>query len=178
MIATGRGAVIALALAIVTAPVLVVGARAQPHQDTGPVADSRGFEATMSASGRRETLAVEGGRIATTLRLSGALVVTRSDGLGKGFRAEFLGFDDGSGTGTARSVWTDDAGDKIFSRMVGSDMQAGRQTSATITGGTGRYAGIRGTYSFTWRYVMPDEHGVVHVRVVAMRGRYRVESPR
>lgn len=183
MIATGRGATIALALTTICAPAVVVGARdvmigARAPRATDPesIGEARSFEATVSASGRRETLAVEGGRVASTLRLSGSLVVTGADGLGKGFRAEFLGFDDGSGTGTARAVWTDDAGDKVFSRMVGSNMQAGRQTSATITGGTGRYAGISGTYTFTWQYVMPDEHGAVHVRVVSMKGRYRVGS--
>jgi hypothetical protein len=138
----------------------------------------RAFEATVSASGRRDTLAVEPGRTAVTLRLSGSLVVTRSDGLGKGFRADFIGFDDGGGMGTARAVWTDDNGDRIFSRMVGTDVQTGRRSSATITGGTGRYAGITGTYTFTWQYVLPGEQGVTQARVVAMKGRYRLEPTR
>jgi len=149
---------------------------------SGPAGPTReawqSFEATLSASGRRETLAVEDGRTAVALRLSGTLVVTRSDGLGKGFRAEFLGFDDGSRTGTARAVWTDDAGDKIFSRMVGAEMQTGRQSAATITGGTGRYAHLTGTYTFTWQYVMPGDQGVVQARVVSMKGRYRREPRR
>ena len=184
MMAAGRRAAFTLALVVAAAGALAprletpVGARASRAQHstpaTGTGSEWRAFEASLSATGRRETLAVEDGRTAVTVRLSGSLVVTRSDGLGKGFRADFLGFDDG-GVGTGRAVWTDDAGDKIFSRMVGGNMQAGRQSSATITGGTGRYATLTGTYTFTWQYVMPDEHGVVHVRVVSMKGRYRAE---
>jgi hypothetical protein len=171
----------------VTVTLLLMGATPQGHaagQTTATASPPpsieqwRSFEATASASGRREALAVEPGRTAVTLRLSGSLVLTRRDGLGKAFRADFIGFDDGSGMGTAKAVWTDDNGDRIFSRMVGTDVQTGRRTAATITGGTGRYAGITGTYTFTWQYVMPGEQGVTHVRVTAMKGRYRLESSR
>lgn len=188
---TGRRRPVAMALACAMSVCVVDRVHAQmpapapstqtDPPDASPTRDSHGFEGTVTASGRRETLAVEDGRVATTLRLSGSLVVTRVegiDGLGKGFRADFIGFDDGSGTGAARAVWTDDAGDKIFSRMVGADMRAGRQSSATITGGTGRYSGITGTYTFTWQYVMADEHGVVHIRAVSMKGRYRKGASR
>lgn len=189
MTARGFRAAMALACAVVAcvpgrthaqAPTSAPSAQADTSV-AARIPDSHGFDATVSVSGRRETLGVEDGRLATTLRLSGAVVVTGTEGneaLGKGFRADFIGFDDGSGTGTARAVWTDDAGDKIFSRMVGADMRAGRQSSATITGGTGRYAGIAGTYTFTWQYVMADEQGVVHVRAVSMKGRYRQGQPR
>lgn len=174
-------------ICVVAASVVLPGAQgldqssghATPTTATRPSGEAwQSFEASLSASGRRETLAVENGRTALVLRLSGTLVVTRSDGLGKGFRAEFLGFDDGNGTGTARAVWTDDSGDRIFSRMVGAQMQTGRRTMATITGGTGRYAGLTGTYTFAWQYVLPGEQDVVQVRVSSMKGRYRLEPAR
>lgn len=156
-----------------------------PHrqEDAAPAPASPGrtwqsFTASLSATGRRETLPVEHGRTAITLRVSGSLVVTTGEGLGRGFRAEFIGFDDGGGTGAARAVWIDEAGDRIFSRMVGTEIQAGRRTMATITGGTGRYAGITGTYAFTWQYLLPGEQGVIQVRLASLSGRYRRESPR
>lgn len=159
---------------------LLLMASAAGRADSQPPAadDWREFGASLTATGRRTTLALEQGQTAVTLHLTGTLVVTRSDGLGKGYRAEFLGFDDGSGLATARAVWTDDRGDRIFSRMVGAQLQAGRRTAATITGGTGRYAGITGTYSFTWRYLLPGEQGVVQVRIVELEGRYRLEPQR
>lgn len=169
-----------LAMALALALAASLTGSASPRQDPAVQAPPEAwqtFEASLSASGRREVLAVEDGRTAVTFRLSGSLVVTRSDGLGKGFRAEFIGFDDGAGMGTARAAWTDDNGDRIFSRMVKTDIQAGRRAEATITGGTGRYAGITGSYTFTWQYVLPGEQGVTHVRVVAMKGRYRMEPP-
>lgn len=140
--------------------------------------DWHDFHASLTASGRQTTLAVEDDRTAVVLHLTGRLVVRQSGTLDRGYRAEFLGFDDGTGLGTARAVWTDDNGDRIFSRMVGTQLEAGRRTSATITSGTGRYAGISGTYAFTWQYLLPGEQGVVQVRVVDVEGRYRVESPK
>lgn len=176
-----------LASTCVVTVILLLGVAEPPGQSAGQTTSAHGarpsepwrsFEATASASGRQETLAVEPGRTAVTLRLSGSLFIISSDDLGKGFRADFIGFDDGGGTGTARAVWTDNNGDRIFSRMVGTGAQAGRRSAATITGGTGRYAGITGTYMFTWQYVMPGEQGVIQVRVVAMKGRYRLEPTR
>jgi hypothetical protein len=180
MTAIARGLLVSLTfLAQVTAPAAQEPAVPAPSPATPAMRESwQSFEASISASGRREALAVEDGRTALVLRLSGALVMTGNGGLGKGFQAEFLGFDDGNGTGTARAVWTDDNGDRIFSRMVGAQMQTGRRTAATITGGTGRYAGISGTYTFGWQYIMPGEQEVVQVRVSSMKGRYRLESSR
>lgn len=164
----------ALALAVVLVACL---ARTADSRQSAP-GDWHELHASITASGRRTVLVVEGDRAAVTLHLTGRLVVRQSGTLDRGYRAEFLGFDDGTGLGTARAVWTDDDGDRIFSRMVGAQLEAGRRTSATITGGTGRYAGITGTYSFTWQYLLPGEQDVVQVRVVEVEGRYRVEPPK
>ncbi len=131
------------------------------------------FHGTFSATGRRDTVPVEQGGVAATVRLSGALTITRGDGLRRGFRVEALGYEEESGTGMGRAVWTDDRGDRIFSRMVGVPVQAGRRSAATITGGTGRYTGIEGTYTFTWQYVMPGEQGVIQARTLTFTGRVR-----
>ena len=77
-----------------------------------------------------------------------------------------------AGLSVARCVWTDDKGDRLFSRVTGESVQAGRRFVGTITGGTGRYAGIAGEYSFTWQYVIAAEDGdVIHGRAVGLTGR-------
>ena len=44
----------------------------------------------------------------------------------------------------------------------------------TIVGGTGRYEGAVGTYSFSWQYTVEGEDGAVQSRAVGLRGRVRV----
>src|SRR5262245_61285009 len=64
----------------------------------GPLAKAeseRTFEATWSATGRLTTLRL-GSQEAATVYLSGPFVVTSGEGLGAGFRAEAVGFDDGA----------------------------------------------------------------------------------
>jgi len=39
-------------------------------------------------------------------------------------------------------VWTDRLGDRLFSRLKGDPLETGRRVVGTITGGTGRYAGL------------------------------------
>ena len=57
--------------------------------------------------------------------------------------------------------------------MRGEPVQTGRRFMGTITGGTGRYAGITGSYEFTWHSVVAAEDGVVQARTVGLKGRYR-----
>jgi hypothetical protein len=140
--------------------------RAAPH-------GWRTFEATWSAAGERHTLTVEDGRTAVIARLSGALVLKTGEGLSRGFRAQAIGFDDGQGAGVGRAVWTDDRGDQVFSDLTGHPAQTGRHVSGSITGGTGRYAGLTGSYTLTWDYVLPSDDGRIQARAAAVTGRFR-----
>ena len=136
------------------------------------------FSGTLSAIGRRDTVPQEDGGVASTVRLTGSIVISAGTGLRRGFRVEAIGFEDGAGMGLGRAVWTDDRGDRIFSRMVGVPMEAGRRSAATITGGTGRYNGLGGTYTFTWQYVVPGEQGVIQARTLTLTGRFRQGTAR
>jgi hypothetical protein len=165
-------------LALVAWLALVASLIASAQTAVPPAGEWRAFTASFNATGRLDTVPMEDDGVASTLRLSGSLVVAADTRLGRGFHVEALGFDDGQGTGVGRAVWTDDGGDRIYSRMAGVALDAGRRSTGTITGGTGRYAGIVGDYTFVWQYVLPGEQGVVQARAVSFSGRYRKEPTR
>ena len=159
------GGCLALALASLAA--------AGEGQGSGTAEPWRAFEGTWSAAGRRQTVAVEGGVTAAIVEMSGAVVLTSGEGLSRGFSGEAIGFDDGLGVSVGRAVWTDDNGDRVFSRLKGEPLETGRTIVGTITGGTGRYAGLEGEYSFTWQYVVAAGDGAIQGRAVRLGGRVR-----
>jgi len=142
-------------------------------QEAPPAEAWRSFEGTWSASGRRQAVALEGGGVAAIVEISGVVVLTSGEGLSRGFRGEAIGFDDGQGLSVGRSVWTDENGDRLFSRLKGEAVQTGKRVVGTITGGTGRYAGLSGEYSFTWQYVVSAEDGLIQGRAIGLAGRVR-----
>ncbi len=144
--------------------------------ETGPEGPGA-FEGTWSASGRRFTVPTEGGGLAGVVQVSGSIVLAGVEGLGWGFRGEAIGYDDGDRLSVGRAVWTDERGDRIFSRLEGERLEAGRRATGTFTGGTGRYAGLTGSYVFEWRYFVDAEDGEVHGLAVRLRGRARLAEP-
>jgi hypothetical protein len=135
--------------------------------------DWRSFQGTWSAAGRRHAMGLVGGTTAAIVELSGAVVITSGDGLGRGFSGEVIGFDDGEGMSVGRAVWTDERGDRIFIKLAGDAIQGGRRINATFMGGTGRYAGIEGSFGFTWQYVVTADGDRVQGRAVDLTGRVR-----
>jgi hypothetical protein len=158
--------------------VLLVAAAAPAGQEwqSSPAA-WRTFEGSWSASGQRQMLPMGGGRQAATLQLSGAIVLTSGEGLSHGFRGEFIGFDDGASLSVGRAVWTDEHGDRIFSELKGETvLREGRRITGTITGGTGRYAGLEGDYTFVWQFLVAGEGDTIQGRSVDLKGRVRVRE--
>ena len=135
----------------------------------------RTFNGSWSALGRRQTIPTEGGGTAAVVYLSGAVVIAKGSNLGDGLLGEAIAFDDGRNLSTGRAVWTDTRGDRIFSQLSGEPVAAGRRIVGTITGGTGRFAGVVGEYELTWQYVARDDDQV-QGRAVDLRGRLRKES--
>lgn len=151
---------------------LLPGARQPPP---APAAGQgwRTFEGTWSAGGSRHTLPTELGEDAAIIQVSGAVVLSVDGGLGRGFHGRAIGFADGAGSRTGRAVWTDERGDRIFSTFAGGPLATGERFTGTITGGTGRFAGATGVYSFTWQYVVRTDDGAIQGRAVELNGRVR-----
>jgi hypothetical protein len=165
-------------IAVLAAALLAAGAISASGPASAPqtpeASGQRSFEGTLSATGQRQSVPTESGRPAVTLQLSGPVAITAGEGLRRAFRSEVVGFEDGAGLTVLRGVWSDDHGDRIFSALRGETIASGRRITATITGGTGRYAGITGEYSFEWRYVVEAEAGTISGRAIGLRGRYRL----
>lgn len=168
---------IALPACLVVVAFAISGVAVLAARQQAPPADEwRTIEGSWNASGQRRTLPTDGGRTASTSQLSGAVVLTVGSGVSRGFRGEAIVFDDGAGLTVGRAAWTDERGDRIFSRLNADAMRQGRRVVATITGGTGRYAGIEGEYAFDWQYVVQAEDDTVQGRAVGLQGRVRMKG--
>ena len=131
------------------------------------------FEGTWSASGTREVLNLEPNHRASIFDLTGSLLLIGDRGLGVGFQAKVIGFSDNLAGMHGRCVWTDERGDKVFSELKSEGAGTGDRIVGTFLGGTGRFAGITGEYSFQWAYLVESEDGAVSGRAVDLKGKAR-----
>ena len=90
---------------------------------------------------------------------------------GVGFQSEVIGLVDTATGFQGRSVWTDEHGDQVYSELQGQGTAANNRVTGTILSGTGRYAGVTGSYEFTWQWVMDGEDGAIQGRAIDIRGR-------
>jgi hypothetical protein len=162
------------ALPVLCLLALLMGAAAPAGQEgTPPPGAWRTFVGTWGASGHRQVLPSGEDRPAATVQLSGSLALETVEGLARGFRLDVIGFDDGGSISVGRAVWTDERGNRIYSRLTGESIEAGRRVVGTFTGGTGRYASLEGDYVFTWQYVITAEGDLIQGRSTAFSGRFR-----
>lgn len=145
-----------------------------PGEAPAPLADGWSeFSGSLTAAGRRRVLHLGPQRSVAVVDVSGSLLLTGAGRPAVGFRSDVLTFSDDL-TGTlGRAVWTDERGDQVF-----SELQAERQgerviVTGTFVGGTGRFAGAEGGYSFAWQYLIESEDGLVQGRSEGLAGRVR-----
>jgi len=151
------------------------GPATEPRAALAP-GESRTFEGSWTASGTRRTLPLEDGHQASIINLTGSLLLTGERGLGVGFQGDAIGFSDNKAGGTGQAVWTDERGDKVFSQLRGEPIGTGSKVVGTITGGTGRYAGLMGEYELSWQYVIETDDGTISGRAVGLKGRVTVPA--
>ena len=99
------------------------------------------------------------------------MLLTGERGIGVGFQGDVIGFSDSAAGGTGQGVWTDERGDKVFSQLRGQSLGTGSRVVGTITGGTGRWAGVTGEYELRWQYVIESDDGTISGRAVGLKGR-------
>jgi hypothetical protein len=162
---------------VALASLLFAAACSQPTvPSTGipPTGEWRTFEGKWSASGTRQTLNLDANHRASIFDLTGSLLLVGDRGLGVGFQAQAIGFTDSLAGMQGRCVWTDEHGDKVYSELKGEFVTTGNHIAGTFLGGTGRYAGVTGEYSFQWRFIIESEDGTVSGRAVDLKGRARL----
>jgi hypothetical protein len=160
-------------------PLLLTFACSQPKTPTPRIpstAEWHTFEGSWTASGTRKTLNLELNHRASIFDLTGSLLLESDQGIGRGFKAQVIGMSDSLEGMHGRSVWTDERGDHVYSELKGEFLAAGNQITGTFVGGTGRFAGVTGDYSFQWQYVVESEDGTVSGRAVDLKGRARLGS--
>ena len=148
---------------------LVPGAPGQQSGSDG----WRRFTATWTLKGQRQTLDTGAERLSSIVHLTGPLTLTSGKELGRGLLGEVIGFDDGAALLVGRAVFTNERGEKIFCYLRAEPIGNSRRATATITGGTGRFAKLEGEFSFTWQYVVDSGGGEVDLRAVDIEGKTR-----
>jgi hypothetical protein len=129
------------------------------------------FTGSWNAVGSRQTIPLGGARIGSIVDLKGTMLLAGPGRPGVGFHSEVIGLTDTATGFQGRSVWTDERGDQVYSQLQGEGTAAKNRVAGTILGGTGRYAGLTGSYEFSWHWVMEGEDGAVQGRAVDLRGR-------
>jgi hypothetical protein len=129
------------------------------------------FEGSWNGVGSRHSISLGEDRLGSIVNLRGTLLLAGPNRPGVGFHSEVIGLSDTATGFQGRSVWTDERGDQVFSELQGEGTVAKNQIKGTILSGTGRYAGVTGSYEFSWQWVMEGEEGAVQGRAVDLKGR-------
>jgi hypothetical protein len=151
------------------------GPAPQPPQAAGSPVEWREFEGSWNAAGSRRMLSLGEFGNSALLDLRGTMLLAGRGRPGAGFRAEAIALVDRKAGLVGRSVWTDERGDRVFSEFTGEGTAAKNRITGTILGGTGRFAGVTGSYEFSWQYVLEAEDGSIQGRATGLKGRFRID---
>ena len=144
---------------------------------TAAADDVRTFTGDWTVIGNRRVLNLLPGQQAGIFQVSGSMMLSGKQRLNRAFQSEAIGFSDTTTGLHGRSVWTDEHGDKVFSELSGEGFGPSQLVEGKFTGGTGRYAGVSGEYSFKWQRLGAIEGDELAGRVVDLKGWARLASP-
>ncbi len=171
--ALGSPVLVALALA-------AVGCKPSPEPtESSAVAagEWREFEGSWNGAGSRRSIPLGPDRRGSIIDLRGSMLLAGPARPGVGFHSEVIALVARETGLTGRSVWTDEKGEQVFSELKGEGTADKNRIVGTILGGTGRYAGVTGTYEFTWQFVIEAEDGAIQGSAVGLKGRFRAGQP-
>lgn len=150
------------------------GPSPEPPKSAGPATGEWGeFEGLWNAAGSRRTISLGANRRGSIFDLRGSVVLSGPGRPGAGFRADAIALSDSETGLIGRSVWTDEKGDQVFSELKGEGTAVKNLITGTVLGGTGRYAGITGSYEFSWRFVIEAEDGSIQGNATGFKGRFQ-----
>jgi hypothetical protein len=147
------------------------GQAAESPRPAAAPGQSLEFVGSWNAAGSRHTISLGENRLGSIVDLRGTMLLAGPGRPGVGFHSEVIGLVDSATGFQGRSVWTDEHGDQVFSELRGEGTAARNHVTGTVLSGTGRYAGVKGSYDFSWQWVMDGEEGTIHGRAVDLKGR-------
>ena len=157
-----------VALALTTA----CSRAAAPASEAAP-GEWHAFTGNWIATGTRSTIPLGADRNASIADLEGTMLLSGDSRPARGFRGEAIVFNDTGANAEGRAVWTDSSGSQIFSELHGSGVARGKKIEGTFIGGTGRFTGATGTFTFTWQFVIDTEDGGIQGQTSDLTGRIR-----
>lgn len=165
-------------ISLVALPAFIGCGQAPRPEDSAPVIrEWHGFEGTWTAAGSRDIMRMGSDRQSSIANLDGSLLLAGPSRPAIGFRAEAIVLNDSATGMVGRAVWTDEHGDQAYSELRGEGTAAENKIVGTFFGGTGRYAGVTGSYEFSWRFVLENEDGTIQGQSVGLKGRIHIGSP-
>ena len=174
MVNTRSTTALVIALALAGA---ACGPATEPAKPVAASSEWREFEGSWSAAGTRRIIPLGANRRGSIVDLRGTMLLSGPQRPGVGFRAEVIALVDSDTGLQGRSVWTDERGEQVFSELKGEGTATQNRIMGTILGGTGRYAGVTGTYEFSWQFVLEAEDGSIQGRATGLKGRVRPGQP-
>lgn len=157
-----RIAYLLFAMALVGGGLLSISAIAQT---TGEKRQGT-FTGHWAMSGDSQVLGLGEGRQVATFQIEGLLNIQGDTGLLEDFWSRCIGLSDPVTGGVARCTLRGDKGDLIFSELTSKELleQDATRVEGRLVGGTGAYAGILGSYSFTWTSLFTSPEAQVFER--------------
>jgi hypothetical protein len=131
------------------------------------------FAGNWIATGKRSTIPLGADRRASIADLEGTMLLSGDSRPARGFRGEAIVFNDTGAGAEGRAVWTDSDGSQIFSEFHGTGVARGKKIEGTFIGGTGRFTGATGSFTFTWQFVIDSEDGGIQGQTSDLSGRIR-----
>jgi hypothetical protein len=147
-----------------------------PSLQTGEPGQVRNFTGTWTATGERQTMQLGPDHVSAIFHYSGSLLLSGEQRVNAGFKGVIIGFADSRSGMQGRCTWTDENGDQLYSELHSESIDASETIKASFIGGTGRYAGVTGEYTFKWQRLIEHEQGRVSGRVVDLQGWVLLES--
>ncbi len=137
---------------------------------------SGAFEGRWEVVGKAMKIDLGAARTVSIAKFEGAVVLEGNvQGLARGFRAACVGMQDQSTGGAGRCVWKDRFDDEIWSEIESRSTGSSRSSHGKFVGGTGKFEGIEGEFTFDWVYMTPaNEEGVVRGYSTRVSGRWQL----
>ncbi len=130
------------------------------------------FTAYWAVSGTVHILEFNSG-VAAAGGHTGTVTIQTSEGPVRAFETDCVAFADDE-TSRGRCVWTGPLGDLVYVELRGTGLAGFGRTRGTFVGGTGKYDGIEGGFSFEWNYnVSRGQDATFDGYTLEMQGNYR-----